>query len=107
MTMAMRGVVLALLVLRRVPGSHSPTVRIEGGLQNCPWAVPTRPLSLNSVSDQKFLIITVYHSISILFQAPGCKILMWSLVFQIVTPPTTRPLVANGGFFDSAQVAYA
>ena len=51
MTMAMRGVVLALLVLRRVPGSHSPTVRIEGGLQNCPWAVPTRPLSLNSVSD--------------------------------------------------------
>ena len=51
MTMAMRGVVLALLVLRRVPGSHSPTVRIEGGLQNCPWAVPTRPLSSNSVSD--------------------------------------------------------
>ena len=27
MTMAMRGVVLALLVLRRVPGSHSPTLR--------------------------------------------------------------------------------
>ena len=51
MTMAMRGVVLALLVLRRVPGSHSPTVRIEGGLQNCPWAVPAWPLSLNSVSD--------------------------------------------------------
>ena len=75
MTMAMRGVVLALLVLRRVPGSHSPTVRIEGGLQNCPWAVPTWPLSLN--------------------------------FFQIVTPPTTRPLVANDGFFDSAQVAYA
>ena len=30
MTMAMRGVVLALLVLRRVPGSHSPTLYIEG-----------------------------------------------------------------------------
>ena len=52
MTMAMRGVVLALLVLRRVPGSHSPTVHIEGGLQNCPWAVPAWPLSLNSVSDR-------------------------------------------------------
>ena len=50
MTMAMRGVVLALLVLRRVPGSHSPTVHIEGGLQNCPWAVPAWPLSLNSVA---------------------------------------------------------
>ena len=46
MTMAMRGVVLALLVLRRVPSSHSPTLYIEGGLQNCPWAValPTQPL---------------------------------------------------------------
>ena len=52
MTMAMRGVVLALLVLRRVPGSHSPTVHIEGGLQNCPWAVPAWPLSLNSVIDR-------------------------------------------------------
>ena len=39
MMLAMRGVVLALLVLCVVPGSHSPTVCIEGGLQNCPGAV--------------------------------------------------------------------
>ena len=59
MMLAMRGVVLALLVLCTVPGSHSPTVCIEGGLQNCPWAVGGAAwLSLNSVSDQKFLIIT-------------------------------------------------
>ena len=36
MMLAMRGVVLALLVLRRVPGSHSPTVRIEGGAAELP-----------------------------------------------------------------------
>ena len=39
MMLAMRGVALALLVLCTVPGSHSPTMCIEGGLQNCPWAV--------------------------------------------------------------------
>ena len=38
MMLAMRGVVLALLVLCTVPGSHSPTMCIEGGSQNCPWA---------------------------------------------------------------------
>ena len=44
MMLAMRGVVLALLVLCTVPGSHSPTVCIEGGrkiapgLRICPWA---------------------------------------------------------------------
>ena len=37
MMLAMRGVVLALLVLCTVPGSHSPTMCIEGGSQNCPW----------------------------------------------------------------------
>ena len=72
MMLAMRGVVLALLVLCTVPGSHSPTVCIEGGSQNCPWAA----------------------------ELPH-------LVFQNVTPPTTRPLVANDGFSDSAQGAYA
>ena len=62
MTMAMRGVVLALLVLRRVPGSHSPTMCIEGGLQNCPWAVGgAASLSLNSVSDQKLSLILLTH----------------------------------------------
>ena len=38
MMLAMRGVVLALLVLCTVPGSHSPTMCIEEGSQNCPWA---------------------------------------------------------------------
>ena len=40
--------------------------------------------------------------------APPCALRGgWSLVFQIVTPPTTRPLVANDGFSDSAQGVYA
>ena len=33
MMLAMRGVVLALLVLRTVPGSHSPTVHIAGAAE--------------------------------------------------------------------------
>ena len=51
MMLAMRGVVLALLVLCTVPGSHSPTVCIEGGSQNCPWAaeLPRAPRILNAI----------------------------------------------------------
>ena len=55
MAMAMRGVVLALLVLRMAPGSHSPTARVEGGLQNCPWAVPA---CLNSVSQSGISLVS-------------------------------------------------
>ena len=81
------------------------TVRVEALTAAC--TVRYYSTVYGTVSIQSSRPVAHPHSISILFQAPECKILMWSLVFQIVTPPTTRPLVANDGFSDSAQGFYA
>ena len=52
MMLAMRGVVLALLVLCTVPGSHSPTVCIEGGVAELPLGCRIAPRTQNFERDR-------------------------------------------------------